>query len=256
MPAAGDTHPTNGSFPHKQFLRTLLGIAFLFSQAAQAAEVCVAFPRDTQSDSTKIPAVEVCTTEEVYRFRIVDRTTVFQKHEFESRLNQAVFRWLEEHNLNQNLVSSSNVYIWLSVPEANPAAAQPRALVDTQKGYLSFWFDLNADEWILTDQETAVLGSSKYPQSFGHRPQVVLAKAQNEANYAEVVMALTAVGASEVTDLGSGWYSAKTKLFEEKFVAVNAVKFHGQHIRSAQANSVVEWIADRQMVFAFSVDSK
>ncbi len=140
----------------------------------------------------------------------------------------------------------------MSVPEANPAAAQPRAIVDTTAGRVSFWFDLKADHWEFFDEEAAILGDATYPESFGYRPLRILIRAQPGVSSSAVEAALTQSGATNVSNDGYSWYSATTDLFAEKEVAFRILKNHNDILKYAQINSVVEWIADRQMAFSFS----
>jgi hypothetical protein len=137
---------------------------------------------------------------------------------------------------------------------ANPAAAQPRAIVQTSQGKLAFWFDLKASNWVFTDKETAVLGKTSYPDSFGHRPSTVLVKAHENTSAADLEAALVQQGAKQVIHNGNGWYVATCGLFGEKSFSDLATKSRPDVIKSAQTNSVMEWIADRQMAFSFPME--
>lgn len=232
------------------FLSPLL-VSVLAHNSAYGMNRCVQFPQADSNKPKVEPTIEVCTTDDQYSFRILDNYKIFSREDFEFRIRSAVNNWLEGHHQSPNIVVNAQVFVWLSVPEANPEAAQPRALVDTSKGYLSFWFDLDSNQWVFSDSETAILGSKKYPDSFGYRPQYVLAKGQSNANTIDVTQALQDVGAYDISDQGNGWFTAKTKIFEEQSLASKALKNHGNVLRSVQVNSVVEWIADRQLVFSF-----
>jgi hypothetical protein len=140
----------------------------------------------------------------------------------------------------------------MSVPEANPGAAQPRAILNTADGLVSFWFNLTADRWEFHDSETAILGDTAYPKSFGHRPIQILVKSQANIPESDVVDALIEEGAVTVSNEGNGWYTAKGVVFKEESLAARSLKNHANILKYAQVNSVVEWIANRQMAFYFT----
>lgn len=210
-------------------------------------QACVGYPENDPN-----PPVEVCKTKESYSFRILDDIKIFAHLDFEERVSNAAILWLASHNKESTLLAHSPVQIWMSVPESNPGGAQPRAIVSTSAGRISFWFDLAADHWEFHDAETAILGENHYPDSFGHRPLRILVKAQPGVPETEVVASLWAEGAAKVTNDGNGWYSAFSTLFEEKNVATRARQNHKAVINYAEVNSVVEWIANRQMAFYFT----
>jgi hypothetical protein len=210
-------------------------------------QTCVGYPENDAN-----PPVEVCKTKDSYSFRILDDLKIFARLDFEERVSNAAALWLSSHNKESTLLAHSSVQIWMSVPESSPGAAQPRAIITTSAGRISFWFDLAADHWEFNDAETAILGEGNYPDSFGYRPLRILVKAQPGVPASEVEASLRAEGAKKVTIDGNGWYSAFSTLFDEKNVAVRAHQNHPTVINYAQVNSVVEWIADRQMAFYFT----
>jgi len=226
-----------------------LFVAFLLSGSEIALGDCIKFPRDSDA-----PSVEVCTEDGVYAFRIFDDKTTFQKEDFESRLMIAAHSWLTSQETEASLTVGSPIQIWMSVPMANPAAAQPRAIVQTSQGKLAFWFDLKASTWVFTDKETAVLGKTSYPDTFGHRPSTILVKAHENTNASDLESALVQQGAKQVIHDGNGWYVASCGLFAEKSFSDLASKSRPDVIKSAQTNSVMEWIADRQMAFSFLME--
>ena len=208
---------------------------------------CVGYPENDPN-----PPVEVCKNRDSYIFRIIDTVTTFDRSEFELRMVKAAKLWFASHNISSDLLDQSTVQIWMSVPEASPGAAQPRAVFNTPIGQISFWFELTADYWEFNDRETAILGEGTYPSSFGHRPLKILLKSQPGASAADVIAALAEEGAANVSYDGYRWYSALTNIFAEKEVALKILKNHNKILESAQVNSVVEWIANRQMAFYFT----
>ena len=226
---------------------------FVFAITAMSAgetaiAECVSFPRQSAD-----PVVEVCDENNIYSFRVAENTLTFEHSEFESKLSNAVTAWSAAHNLNPSDFTNSETQIWMTVPETSPEAAQPRAIVSTPNGNLSFWFDLWAGDWILNDAETAVLGSATYPDSFGYRPLKILAKGQPGASERDIMKALKSSGAVDVHEQGNGWYIASCELFKESHVATTALRRHSDVLKYAQINSVMEWIADRQMAFKFKL---
>ena len=209
---------------------------------------CTRFPRDSAA-----PVVEVCADQNQYRFRIGDFTRSFYREDFEHRLSNAVDAWLASHYESPEIISQSNVEIWMTVPEANPEAAHPRAVVATEKGQVSFWFDLSQESWVFSDKETALLDDATYPASFGHRPRRLLIKAHAGVPVGDIRDALNNEGVTEIESQGGDWYTAACQLFEESACASAALRNQPHVLKYVQVNSVVEWIADRQMAFSFPV---
>lgn len=222
-------------------------LAGLLAGSDLAFGSCIVFPRDAEE-----PVVEVCDENDTYSFRLADTTRSFDKDEFAARIISAAREWLNEHGDGIALLDGGLVEVWMTVPMANPEAGQPRAIVETSHGLLSFWFDLHALEWKFSHKEAAVLTSGSYPQTFGHRPASVFVQSQNDASPQDVTLALRARGALDVIERGSGLFEARTRIFDEKKFATH-VGMLTSVIKYAQVNSVMEWIADRQMAFSFVI---
>lgn len=222
-------------------------LAGLLAGSDLAFGSCIVFPRDSAE-----PVVEVCDENDTYSFRLADTTRSFDKGEFRARVISAAREWLNDHSHGVTLIDGGLVKIWMTVPMANPEAGQPRAIVETSHGLLSFWFDLHALEWKFSHKEAAVLSSGNYPQTFGHRPASVFIQSQNDAQPQDVVLALRARGALDVIEKGPGVFEATTRIFDEKKFATH-VGMLTSVIKYAQVNSVMEWIADRQMAFSFVI---
>jgi hypothetical protein len=228
----------------------VLGLIFLslMARSEVAFGSCIKFPRDAE-----IATVEVCEYADSFLFRIGDNAKSFFKDEFSRNITIAAQEWLSEHNNTVKLPEDSVIQIWMTVPMANPLAAQPRAVVSTSSGWISFWFDLNKFKWHFQNKETAILGNESYPQSYGHRPASIFVQSQPDISAETMSALLHHQGATSVVNRGNGTFEATCKIFDEKKLAsrVNAIK---AYVKYAQVNSVMEWIADRQMAFLVSVD--
>jgi len=205
---------------------------------------CIQFPKESQN-----PTVEVCEEPESFIFSIGNFTRSYDRKEFVESILTATSKWLLEHNNSASIVPGSNLQIWMSIPLANPEAAQPRALVFTTKGWISFWFELDASEWSFADKETALLGKDKYPENFGYRPTALIIKSQPGVPTRDVEEALFEYGATNIIDHGNGNFEANCPAFEEKRIAREASSLTSL-IKYAGVNSVMEWIADRQLAFS------
>lgn len=205
---------------------------------------CVKFPRDAE-----IPAVEVCEDDDAYSFQVGDVMHRYDKATFASRVKTAATEWLALADDSVTMDASSPIQIWMSVPMANPEAAQPRMILPTSRGNVSFWLDLDAAEWHFQDRESAILGTKDYPETFGHRPGIVLVEAKSGIDTSDLVHNLLDRGATSVIETRPGSFEVQCKTFAEKSLATSAGKL-GSMVKYAQVNSVMEWIADRQMVFA------
>lgn len=223
-------------------------IVYLFLTAVMlSSEVvlgaCMKFPRDAE-----MPTVEVCEHDDVYSFQIGDVVRSYEKATFASRAKAAALEWLADVDDSVTIDSSSLIQIWMSVPMANPEAAQPRMIVPTSRGNVSFWLDLEAVDWRFQDRESAILGKTLYPETFGYRPGIVLVEAKPGTDHYELEQSLIDQGATSVIETRPGSFEVRCKTFDEKSLVSSAIKLSSM-VKHAQVNSVMEWIADRQMAF-------
>lgn len=223
-----------------------LFLASILAGSEIAFGSCIKYPREAET-----PTVEVCEHADSYSFRIGDHTRGFLKDDFARQISSAARVWLSRHGHQATLTRTASIQIWMSIPMANPEAAQPRALIETSAGLISFWFDLNKLDWEFDDNESAILGADKYPASYGHRPASVLVQAHANISTDTVERLLHQQGATSIVDKGNGVFEARCKIFDEKKLVASAAKLTNV-IKYAQVNSVMEWIADRQMAFAFT----
>ena len=237
--------PRNGTVLRHLFMAfAVIGIA-----DTTLGQSCVTVP-----ESSPNPVVSICTTETQYTFRIGSRSRSFEREFFKAKLTRAATDWFLNHDIPIHTLNAASGQIWMTVPEVNPEAAQPRFVVTTHAGSVSFWFDLWSDVWEFSDEETAVFGDRAYPESFGFRPQTVLVQAKPGVRFDQVKTALMNCGANQVVDRGDGWFYATATLFEETALAANARKSQSMIIKTAQVNSVMEWIATRKMALTFVLD--
>lgn len=223
-------------------------ITYLFLTAVMlSSEVvlgaCVKFPRDAE-----IPAVEVCELDNSYSFQIGDVMRRFDKATFANRAKIAASEWLASADESVSMDLSSSIQIWMTVPMANPEAAQPRMIIPTSKGNVSFWLDLESNDWIFQDRESAILGKMHYPDTFGHRPGIILVEAKPGIDRYELEQSLIEHGATNVIETRPGSFEVQCKTFGERSLVNSAGKMSSM-VKYAQVNSVMEWIADRQMAF-------
>lgn len=231
--------------------RSPLFLALLLLSVMASSEIafgsCIQYPRDSED-----PIVEVCEHSDSYIFRLGDMSRAFSKEEFRLSIQRAAFNWLSEHDQAAILPATSVAQIWMSIPMANPEAAQPRALILTSSGWVSFWFDLNKMDWEFADRESAIIGKESYPKSYGHRPGFIMVQSHSTASAESVEEALLNLGAITVVHRGQGVLEASCKIFDERELAERA-RSRSDMIKHAQVNAVMEWIADRQMAFSFNL---
>jgi hypothetical protein len=232
--------------PYTLIMYLFLTALMLNSEVVLGA--CVKFPRDAE-----VPAVEVCDNDDVYSFQIGDMKRLFDKSAFAMRAKAAALEWLSDANESVVMDESFPIQIWMTVPMANPAAAQPRMIIPTSRGNVSFWLDLDAVDWRFQDRESAILEKTDYPNSFGHRPGVVLVEAKSGIDPYDLEQSLLDRGATRVTQSNVGSFEVQCKIFDEKSFATSAGQLSSM-VKYAQVNSVMEWIADRQLVFAIPVN--
>jgi hypothetical protein len=232
---------------HKIFVKLVLILVASNWTTQVFGEQCLLMPPKAVN-----PVIKICENSDEYVFSIADQLFSYPKAEFQDRIKDSFAEWLQNHDESTTLTGPFEVELWMSVPEVNPAAAQPRVIIKSPQTTLSFWINLSSDIWAFRDQETAILGKSNYPDAFGYRPRVILVQGQANASQNDVAEALQKSGAIEVINQGSGFFKGVVPVFNEPMVAATARNRYGDIIKTAQVNSVMEWIADRQLAFRFS----
>jgi hypothetical protein len=233
----------------RRLVFTCIVIVMAAFQSSAQGQSCTTLPEDSPD-----PVITVCATDTDYHFTIGDRSRSFDRQVLESKLASATTRWLSAHGLTTEWLLAKPAQLWLTVPEANPEAAQPRFIVSTSAGSIGFWFDLWAEEWVFSDRETALFDTVNYPQSYGYRPQTILIQAHPGKNPEQVREALMACGAKAVVDQGNGWFHASGAVFGERALAADVKTRQSSVVKIAQVNAVMEWIAHRKMVFTFDMN--
>jgi hypothetical protein len=228
-------------------LRLVLGAAL----AAPARGACVQVPRDAES-----PPVRACETETAYELEITGERFVYDKADYQEGLRAALRQWLRSAGLDDD---GGDVEVWLSVPEAAPAATGARVVVRTTSGHAFVAFtSLHPEDWRLTDASIGVLASGQsYPSSFGARPRQLLVRSAPGAARGAVEELMTRHGAGSPTVLSGEWTRWLAPPFREADVlsAASSDADAPVLLRSVTLNLVVEWIALREKAFAFSLAS-
>ena len=214
------------------------------------AASCIGIPE--QSDA---PLVTYCETDTSYFFDLGGDQLTFARSEFENRLRASIQAWWSAHGLNSQALASSHVDVWISAPEANPSAAQARAVVFSSIGHASLSFDLNDQDWALHDEESAILDQSSYPETYGWRPQQVMVSFVSGVDLNKASQLLTHAGLKLKQETSPGWYKAESKIFDET-ASINRLMQLDRWtklVKSAQTNQLFEWIAVRGKTVHFAM---
>jgi hypothetical protein len=224
---------------------TLILVMFGSYSSIAQAQSCLYIP------SAESPAVSACDVGENYTFDITGSTYAYAKDAYQARLNGMLADWLAAEGLEAP--DGAVVELWLAVPEANPSAAQARAVLRSPSLNLVWFLSVHPDEWTLAGRDIGILAGGAYPQSFGHRPGQLLVKAKGGSEAARAAL-LAAYGATTPEAYVSGWSIYHTQAAAELVVAdsVLADPRSATLIERIDPNSVVEWIAMRQLAFTFA----
>ena len=196
----------------------------------------------------------ICESDTSYEFTVGGDPISFDKNQFRQDISLAIADWWTGHNQSLQLLKNSKIEVWLSVPEANPAAAQARAIVLTGKGRVSLSFDLQAGVWIIGDTNAGILAEKTYPESYGWRPQQLLIATKTGADAIETGRILLESGITLGAESSPGWFQAQTKFMDEQasIKRLKTLDKHQNYVRSAQLNTLFEWIAYRGRCFSFN----
>lgn len=213
---------------------------------------CIGIPE--QSDA---PLVTYCETDTSYSFDLGGDHLTFSRPDFDERLRTAVQTWWAAHGLDSKALASGHVDVWISAPEANPSAAKARAVVFSAQGNASLSFDLNDQDWVLHDAESAILDHSDYPETFGWRPTQVMVAFVAGTDLHKASQLLSLAGMTLKQETSPGWYKAETKIFDETPAINRLMQFDRwtKLVKSAQTNQLFEWIAVRGKTVQFQMSA-
>ncbi|MEN9835911.1 MAG: hypothetical protein RL011_2104 [Pseudomonadota bacterium] len=236
----------------KLFVSLALIVGGLKSGRAAATSDCVQFPKQVEA-----PVVKACEEDSHYSFLIAGTETRYAKDLYRARLVDTLRDWFTLQGMAMPI--DGEIEFWLAVPESNPAAAQARAAMYWAGGAVVAFLPIAPEGWRLTDRQIAVLSEDfRYPSSYGHRPGSLLVHSQDDANHGDVVEFLAGHGLEEPRPVGKNRHVYQVDTFAE-LGALRAIEAHPrakQLIKSVSLNSVVEWVALRQRVFAFSLPTQ
>ena len=237
------------------FFRHLALIAILAGATAPVASA-IGFERCTNVPASELNAVvKVCESLSHYIFKIADTTEAIEKTEFQSQLIRLTKQWLDLNGFEQKYLLGSTVEIWMSVPEANPAGAKIRAFFQTTHGNFVISLPVSPKDWTVSNDNVGVTDQEHYPQSYGYRAGSLLIKKVKEAKEETFLDLVESYSESPVQSFSPSWYSIETSVFSEKPVS-SALQRNGTGlVESVNFNHVMEWMAWRERVFAFSVQT-
>lgn len=229
----------------------------LFSAAALVVSSRLMAITCTGIPDSDAPLVTYCETETSYFFDLGGDQVVFSKTEFESRLRASVQNWWSAHSFDAKSLASSHVEVWITAPEANPSAAQARAVVFSTMGNASLSFDLNDKDWVLRDEESAILDRSSYPETYGWRPSQVMIAFAPGADATKTSQLLSRAGLKLGQETSPGWYKAESKMFDETGAINRLMQLDRwtKLVKSAQTNQLFEWIAVRGKTVQFQMSA-
>jgi len=234
----------------KVLLPLLIAVASPNATLASPFETCVNVPADSPD-----AVVTVCESASKYTFKIADHIEAYDKKKYQALLTELTGDWLAGGGIDRNRLFSARVEIWMSVPEANPAAAKVRAFFRTTTDNFVISLPISPKEWRISNGNVGVTERQTYPQSFGYRAGSLLIKKAHQASESDFLAVIQPYSTSTVTNFAPEWYGMETAIFDEKRVSDDISGEHSAFVDSIQYNQIMEWMAWREQVFAFSVHS-
>jgi len=233
-------------------LRGLLGYGYL-STAAVAAPVvgaCIHIPEAAEAGPGIVTA---CETLSSYNFDVAGTHYDYPKEAFREQVRKTLGDWaLKSHVI---LPDEAWIEFWLAVPEGSPQGTMGRAVVNWKGGGLVAYLELGLDHWELASRNVGILDPGEsYPTNFGHQAETLLVKPRDQVDQGDLHRYLQTLGASAPAALGQGWEVYHVAAMEEADTAraIRAAPEFARHLSHVELNAMIEWIAVRQRVFAFS----
>ena len=210
---------------------------------------------------TNVPAnnpnavVTVCESAHQYTFKIAGTVESHEKKSYRNRLIELTAAWLSSAGIDRDRLLSSRIEIWMSVPEANPGGAKVRAFFQSSLGNFVVSLPVSPAEWQVTNSNVGITEFQTYPQSYGYRAGSILVKKSQKATEPVFLDVVQPYSTTPVESFAPSWYGMGTAVFNERQVSTELSQQNPDIVESAQFNQIMEWMAWRERVFAFSVHS-
>ncbi len=230
------------------FYGVLLSFSAAYANPSWAA--CVNVPRTATNT-----AVKVCESAYSYTYHIAGNVFEYEKDEYRQAFAILLDDWFTSVNVTPH---STRVTFWTAVPEANPEAAQARAVMQTGSKKFVFFLPIHPADWSLTNIRVSILEEDEdYPEYYGHAVGSLLLKKSETAQEADLQNFMANYQAFDPEAYTPGWSSYSVPVFKEQYIkeAIGRDDPSGQYVAGSELNHVFEWIALRERVFAFSIYS-
>lgn len=228
----------------------ILMLFFSAGYATAGYSYCTPIPRGASN-----PAVKACETYSSYRFTIIGSEYTYSKAEYRAAFAKLLSDWRELHGLT-SLVT--RVDFWLSVPEANPGATQARAVLKAGDRSFVFFLSVHPQDWSLDNLRVSILGQHEtYPDSFGHTAGSLLVKQNTTAQESDLHAYMERYQAYLPQFFAPGWFEYELPVFREQPTkeVVDKDGSAANVVARVELNHIMEWISQRERVFAFSVNT-
>lgn len=231
----------------KWTIAALYGVSLTVWQTGAGA-ACVSVPPAASS-----PLAVACDDGNTYSITVAGIVHQWNKDVYQAALRNGIVSWLGGE---ASRYGTAQTEVWLSVPEANPAAASIRVQVLDQKGDAPTFvvsLEMEPSAWAFANDAVAIMGPERYPASYGHRAGEILVKPRAGRTTSETATYLAPFGATAPLPLTQAWSLFHTSVFQEAAVraAVELDQGHAAEVEKIDYNQVVEWIAQRGEAFAF-----
>ena len=230
------------------FYGLLLSFSAAYANPSWAA--CVNVPRTATNT-----AVKVCESADFYTYHIAGTVYEYEKDAYREAFAVLLNDWFAHENISP---TTSRVTFWAAVPEANPEAAQARAVMQAGSKRFVFFLPIHPGDWSLPNVRVSVLGINEtYPEYYGHAAGSLLVKKSETAQEADMQSFMANYQAYDPESYAPGWSSYSVPVFKEQSIKEAIVRDDpsGQFVAKSELNHIFEWIALRERVFAFSIYS-
>jgi hypothetical protein len=230
------------------FYGLLLSFSAAYANPSWAA--CINVPR-TETNT----AVKVCESLDSYTYHIAGNIYEYEKTTYRDAFASLLNDWFAHENLPPQ---SARVTFWTAVPEANPEAAQARAVMQVGSRRFVFFLPIHPADWSLANIRVSILGKNEaYPEFYGHTAGSLLVKKSETVQEVDLENFLANYQAYNPVSYAPGWSSYSVPIFKEQSIKEAIVRDDpsGRYVAKTELNHVFEWIALRERVFAFSIYS-
>jgi hypothetical protein len=229
--------------------QSLYLVLLIFCSTAQSSEepTCHIDPNSS---------VDVCLGQHNITIKVGDNQKKYTRVDFEIIIQQQIGAWLEKSNYPKDLLCSSEVEYWLSIPDSAPNSTQSRVVILNANKNFMFYVSPFPDDWEIGIEQLAILDKKTYPQSSGYSAAKILIKSKPKIQQKVLDYYMSQYEATHLESMSGLWNSYAIPPFSEAETSLSLKNDSAAQllIEEIESNMFFEWISTKELAYNFSWD--